>query len=92
VNIKHLDGSELIEHGPRGKASSKRSEPGAQCDVQAVGHEGDEDVSLDAFDSLMKDWAQFQIVLQIFESRLDFGELDIELPQLGRILCAQIGP
>jgi len=58
VNIKHLDGGELIEHGPGGKASSKRSEPGAQCDVQAVGHEGDEDVSFDAFDSLMIDWVR----------------------------------
>jgi hypothetical protein len=29
VNIKHLDGSELIEHGPGGQAASKRSEPGA---------------------------------------------------------------
>jgi hypothetical protein len=29
VNVKHLDGSELIEHGPGGQAASKRSEPGA---------------------------------------------------------------
>jgi hypothetical protein len=39
VNIKHLDSGELIEDRP---------ELGAQGDMKAVGHERDEDVSLDA--------------------------------------------
>ena len=57
VNIKHLDRGELIEDCPWGQASSQRPEPGAQGDMKAVGHERDEDVSLDALDSLMVNWA-----------------------------------
>jgi hypothetical protein len=58
--------------------------------VQAIGEEGDEDVRFDAVLKLVVDRAELQIVLEIFECGLDLDELDIELPQLGRILVAQI--
>jgi hypothetical protein len=47
-------------------------------------------VSLDALDSLMVNWAQFKIIFQILECCFDLGELDVELPQLGRIASRQI--
>jgi hypothetical protein len=58
--------------------------------VQAVGEERDEDVRLDALFALMVDRAQVQVVLHGLEGRFDFDELDIELPQLGGVLPAQI--
>jgi len=51
-----------------------------------MGEEGDEDVRLDAAFELMVDRAQLQIVLLGLEGRVD--ELDVELPQLGRLLSA----
>jgi len=40
---------------------------------------------------LVMNRAEPQIVLEILERGFDFDELDVELPQLGRILVAQIG-
>ena len=45
---------------------------------------------LDALFALMVDRAQVQVVLHGLEGRFDFDELDIELPQLGGVLPAQI--
>ena len=59
--------------------------------MQAIGHEGDKDVRFDAVFELMVNRAQLQIVLQVFERRLDLGKLDVELPQLIGIVPAQIG-
>jgi hypothetical protein len=59
--------------------------------VQAVGQEGDEDVRFDTMLKLVVDRAELQIVHEILERGLDLDELDIELPQLGRILVVQIG-
>ena len=59
--------------------------------MQAIGEEGDEDVSLDALDQLMVDRAQLQVVLEILEGGLDFGELGVEPPQLRRLASAKIG-
>ena len=91
VNIEHLDGGELVQHGPRGEAVRQRLEPRAQGDVETIGEEGDEDVRFDALDQLMVDRTQSQIVVEGLERRLDFGELDIESPQLGRLASAEIG-
>jgi hypothetical protein len=51
--------------------------------VQAIGEEGDEDVRLDGLLELMIDRTLLQIVLEVLERRLDFDELNVELPQLG---------
>ena len=61
VNVEHLDGGELVEHGPRREAGGQRFEPGAQRDVQAVGKESDEDVRFDAVLELVVDRAELQI-------------------------------
>jgi hypothetical protein len=80
VDIEHLDGGELVEHGPRGEAGGQRLELGAQRDVQTIGQEGDEDVRFDAVLKLVIDRPELQIVLEILERSLDLDELDIELP------------
>src|ERR1700685_4092637 len=46
---------------------------------------------LDAVLELMVDRAQLQIVLHGLEGGLDLDELDIELPQLGRIFAGEVG-
>jgi hypothetical protein len=45
----------------------------------------------DAPFELMVDGAKLQIVLEVFERRLDLGELDVELPEILRIPPTQIG-
>ena len=91
MHIEHLDGGELLEHGARRESRRQWLEPRAQRDVQAIGHEGDKDVGLDAAFELVVDRAQLQIVLQVLERRLDLGELDVELPEFCGIAPAQIG-
>jgi hypothetical protein len=91
MDVKHLDGSELVEHGPRGEAGRQRLELGAQRDVKAIGEESDEDVRFDAVLKLVVNWSELQIVLEILERGLNLDELDIELPQMGWISVAQIG-
>src|SRR6202790_4671533 len=91
MHVEHLHGGELVEHRPGREAGGQRREPRAQRDVQAIGQEGDEDMRLDALLELMVDRAQLQIVLQGLEGCLDLDELDIEPPQLSRVLAAQIG-
>jgi hypothetical protein len=44
VDVEHLDGREVVEHGSRGEAVGQRLEPRPQGDVKAIGHEGDEHV------------------------------------------------
>ena len=43
VDVEHLDGDKLVEHGSRGEPCGERAESGAQRDVQTIGQEGDED-------------------------------------------------
>ena len=62
VDVEHLDGGELVEHGPRSEARCQRLELGAQGDVKAIGQEGDEDVRFDAVLKLVIDRAELQIV------------------------------
>jgi hypothetical protein len=62
VHVEHLDGSKLVEHGPRCEAADQPLEFGVQRDVQTAGDEGDEDVR---FDAMLK------LVLEILEGGLD---------------------
>ncbi len=91
MDIEHLDAGELIEHRARGETRRQRFELRSQGDVQAVGHEVDKDVGFDAMLELMVDRAQLQIVLEVFERRLDFRELDIEPPEILWVSPTQIG-
>ena len=91
MDIEHLDAGELIEHRARGETRRQRFELRSQGDVQAVGHEGDKDVGFDAMLELMVDRSQLQIVLEVFERRLDLRELDIEPPEILWVSPTQIG-
>jgi hypothetical protein len=71
VDIEHLDVGELVEDGAGCKAAGDLAQLGAERDVQAVGHEGCEDVGLDAMFQLMEDGAQLEIVLEVPEGGLD---------------------
>jgi hypothetical protein len=59
--------------------------------VQAIGHEGDEDVGLDAALELVVDRTEVEVVLQRLEGGLDLDELDVEAPEVGGIAAAQVG-
>ena len=65
---------------------------GAQGDMKAIGHESNEDVGLDAIFALMIDGAQVQVVLEVFEGGFNFGQLDVEAPQLRWIAATEVGP
>jgi hypothetical protein len=60
-------------------------------DVQAVGEEGDKDVRFDAPLVLMKDRPDGEVTFERSEGGLDFDQLQIELPELGRISLGEIG-
>src|ERR1700732_5479846 len=91
MHVEHLDRCELVEHSSRREARRQRLEPCTQRDVQAIGQERHEDVRLDAVLELVVDRAQVQIVLHGLEGGLDLDELDVEPPQLGRVLAGEIG-
>ena len=57
MDVEHLDGGELVEHGPGREARRQRLEASAQRDVQSIGQEGDEDMRLDAVFVLVVDRA-----------------------------------
>ena len=48
-------------------------------------------MGFDAMLELMVDRAQLQIVLEVFECRLDLRELDVELPETRWISPTEIG-
>jgi hypothetical protein len=50
----------------------------------------DEQVRFDAFVLAAEDRAHTQVILQFLERRLDFGELDVNLPRHGRVVFAEI--
>ncbi len=62
LHIEHLDRGKLIEHRARREPGSERFQFRSQCHMQAVTHEGNKDVRLNAMLELMVDRAQPQIV------------------------------
>ena len=59
--------------------------------MQAISEEGDEDMRLDPMLDLMIDRPQLEIVFQVFERSFDFGQLNVELPEIGGIAISEIG-
>ena len=53
VDIEHLDGGQLVQHGPGGQSGCQGLKPGPQSYMKAISEEGDEDVSFDASLELM---------------------------------------
>jgi hypothetical protein len=48
-------------------------------------------VRLDALLELVVDGSELKIVFEVLERRLDFRELDIELPQFLGVVATQVG-
>jgi len=71
LDVDHLDGSELFEHGSGCQPRRQRLQPLFQRDHQAVGEEGHENVGLDAGLQLVMNGPNRKIVLQFFERPLD---------------------
>lgn len=84
VDVEHLHGGELFEHGARGQPAGGAFEPGLEGHLQAVGEEGYEDVGMDAAFELVVDGAQGQVAFEFFEGLFDFGELEVKLPRCAR--------
>lgn len=81
VHVEHLDGGKFLQHGAGREPGRQVAQAPPQGHVQAIGQERNEDVGLDAVLELVVDGAQGQIVFEVFEGRLHFGELDVKLPE-----------
>ena len=90
INVDHLHGREFLEHAARGEAWRERLQLLAERDVQAVGEEGDKDVRFDAPLFLVEHRPDGQIAFERFEGGFDLDELQIELPELGRIRRGEV--
>ena len=91
VHVDHLNRRKLLENGPRRETGCQRTGPGFERNQEAVSDEGDEDVGFDAVVELMVDRPQTQIAFQFLEGLLNLDELDVILPQQGRIGGREIG-
>ena len=91
VNVQHLDGGELLEHGAGRQPRRQRTQALLQRHLEAIGKEGHEDVRLDTLIGLMIDWPDGEIALQFLERLLHFGELNVKGPQFCRGLAHKIG-
>ena len=89
-DVEHLYGLELFEDAARGQAGGVVTEPGFEGDEQAIGQKCDEDVRFYAFVGLVMNGPQPQVVFDFLEGLFDFGELDVQPPELGGILGCEI--
>ena len=92
MDIDHLDGSKFLQDAPSSQARSQAVQAMLQGDIKTIGEEGDEDMGLDPAFILMKDRADRQVPLQIFEGLFDRYQLDIIFPEKGRIIIGEICP
>ncbi len=80
VNVQHLDGGELIEHGAGRQPRRQRAQALLQRCLEAIGEERHEDVSFDAFVCLVIDRPDGKIDLEFLERLLHLGELNVKGP------------
>ena len=91
VNINHLDRAKFIQDRTWCQTGSQIAQPAPQRRVQAVGQKGHENMRFNASLFLMEKRAQCQIALEVLKRLLDLRKLDIEVPQLRRLLLGQVG-
>jgi hypothetical protein len=77
VNIEHLHGGHIVQYGPWREPARQRLEPRTQRHLQAIGHEGDKDVRLNAIFQPVIDRSQSEVVLEVLECGLDLNKLDV---------------
>lgn len=83
--VDHRHGGEFLRYRTRGEAGGKRVELSPQSHVRAVSQERDEDMRFDANLFLVMDRPDRQIAIEGPEGRLDLHQLQIELPEFGRV-------
>src|ERR1035441_2279287 len=88
--IHHLQRGHLLHHGSRSQPRRQSPQALPECDVETVRQERDEDMRLDAGVLLVINGPDGQVVLQIPKDRFDLRELNIVLPQQGRIFPGKI--
>src|ERR1700704_2017268 len=65
VHVNHLHGGELLQGAACSESWGQRAQSFGQSDVQAISQKRNQDVCLNAFFTLMKDWPDRQIALEI---------------------------
>ena len=90
-DIDHLHGGEFFEHGPRRQAWRQCLQPLLQRDQQTIGQKRNENMSFNSGFELVIDGTDRQITLQLLERLLDLDQLQIEPPQMARIIALDIG-
>ena len=70
MQINHLHGGELFDGAARREARRQGMEAPAECDMEAIGEEGDEDMRLDARCILVKDRPDGEVAPRLRGGRL----------------------
>src|ERR1700680_1997008 len=70
MQINHLHGAELFDGAARHEARRQGMEAPAECDMEAIGEEGDEDMRLDARCILVKDRPDGEVAPRLRGGRL----------------------
>ena len=91
MDIHHLDGGERLDDGARCEAVGAWAGEVLQRHQQAVGDEGDKDVRLDPLLALVEDRPDREVVLELLERLLNFGQLNIQAPERGRVFGDHVG-
>ncbi len=91
MDIDHLHGLEFFKDRSRGEAGGQGAQALFEGDLEAIGDEGDKDVGFDTMVELVIDRPDGEIAFEFLEGLLDLGELDVELPQVDRIIVTEIG-
>ena len=79
MQINHLHGGELFDGAARREARRQGMEAPAECDMEAVGEEGDEDMRLDARGMLVKDRPDSEVAFEVLERLLDADKANKEI-------------
>ena len=80
MEIDHLDSGELFQGAAGGQSWGEGMEASCQGDLQAIGQEGDEDMSFYPLLVLMEDRADGEVALEGLEGLFDGDELNVILP------------
>ena len=91
IHIDHLQGGELFQHGTWCQSRGQRTGALFQGDLQAIGHEGDQDMRFHTPVFLVVEGAQLQIAFQFLEGLFDFRQLHVVLPQRRRCFPREVG-
>jgi len=90
-HVAALDLGELLDQGARRIAQPRAAHPLGERFPQNIGQEADQDVGEDTILFLMPEGTYLQFILGDAERPFSLGQLDVALPQRGRIDVVQVG-